>query len=123
MSGVSMVIHPHTGDRFVDHFGQPINVGDQIVYPVVYGSSGAELAHAVIDRIVPLVEVPGDWWSVAPHVRVDQQHKKYPTEYYPKFFTPGKVDYKYAYVLSVKLADNGRPSTVKNVWNVIKEPS
>ena len=144
MSGVSMVIHPDTGDWFIDYFGQHLNAGDTVVYPAIHGSSVASLTQAVIERIVPLVEIPGKWYptgtrSVTPHVRLDQRHKSRPTEYLPYaewIKTPGqpdhlKVDYSRAFVLVARVYDPDwykgdgfapRTSTIKNVWNVIRVP-
>lgn len=40
--------------KFLDMLGNPINVGDTVVYPAAAGSSAAQLHTAVVTEIVPI---------------------------------------------------------------------
>lgn len=42
---------------FTDALGNPIQEGDQIIYPVCSGSSSATLAFGVVKLVDPLIDV------------------------------------------------------------------
>jgi hypothetical protein len=41
--------------NFLDMFGNPVNVGDTIVYPAAAGSSAAQMSVAEVSQIIPIV--------------------------------------------------------------------
>jgi hypothetical protein len=62
---------------FTDYFDNPINVGDEIVYPAYYGSS-AQLNRVTVDTIVPLIPHPDANKNTL--VRADHASKRSPNE-------------------------------------------
>lgn len=73
---------------FTDHFGTPIAVGDEIVYPLSNGRNAASLGHFTVEEIVPLVphrdhpiRVGYDGKQRHILMRADQQPQARPTEY------------------------------------------
>ena len=64
--------------QYTDFFGTPVNVGDEIVYPVASYTSRAAFARVRIEKIIPLV----------PHrsnpsylMREDQKGQQSPSQY------------------------------------------
>lgn len=71
--------------QFIDFLGNPINVGDVVVYPTASGSSSAQMNLALVDTIDPIVELgPNEF------VHQSQLKKKDPTLVsYPRKWVSG----------------------------------
>lgn len=74
---------------YTDSLGNPISVGDVVIYPVKYSGSGsAENRFGLVKKLIALVEKPGATWlstgprSRVPYVREDKVQHAYPTEFY-----------------------------------------
>jgi hypothetical protein len=125
--------------QFTDSLGNPINVGDRIVYPTQQGSSSARMSYAYVDRLIALVEAPGMWVSTGtnsrtPWVREDQVDKQGWTSQYPARDVDNRVIPEKAYIIGTRparkvllpdgkvviaLDRNGRRGTIQHNQKVI----
>jgi hypothetical protein len=107
---------------YTDSLGNPISVGDVVLYPVKYGSGGAENRFGLVKGLVELVEKPipptAMWHSTGPrshvpHVRKDQIGREYPTEFYVPQDSKGRVRADKAYVAQLLQVDQHSNSSLE----------
>jgi hypothetical protein len=120
--------------NFTDYLGNPVHVGDIIVYPYTVGSSSAALNTAVIESIDDIIpDNPSDPYCTTGRLHKDRS-EKWPTprnivgsSYDPDAVHPGfpsrtgryrRNDAK-AYMVKVKKSDTGKSVTLKNIDRIV----
>ena len=107
---------------YTDSIGNPISVGDVVVYPVKYGSGSAENRFGLVKDLIALVEKPisaGSTWlstgpySRIPYVREDQVRRAYPTEFYVPSDDNGRVRADKAFVARLFPVDQNRDGSLE----------
>lgn len=103
--------------QYTDYLGNPINVGDVIVYPIKSGSSAADLNTALVIAIDDLIPVnPHDPTSTRAYARKDRAKADPPSRSIPKRWVYGKSTGSYgdahrddskAYMLTIQRLREG----------------
>jgi hypothetical protein len=104
---------------FTDYFGQPVAVGDEIVYPESSGTNRACFGRYPIVKIIPLIPHRSNPKQL---MREDQQYASHATEYGPiaSYPDPGK-----RFVVQVQRKNRYGPPrkyTIRFTDNIIKAP-
>lgn len=113
-------------NNYTDYLGNPVHVGDTIVYPVQQGSSAANLTTGEIVAIDEIV--PDEPWN--PHCTTGQLHRDRNQQYPPTRSIAARWDrdacklYRLddkAYMLKVRRhdSDGNKQVTLKNVDRVV----
>ena len=92
--------------QYTDQFGNPIDVGSVVTYTTLNYKSAYQ-NFAVVEKLIPLVESPGQWHSTGPNSRVpfhreDQLNNSRPTDFYVACDTKGNPLPEKLYVAQVR---------------------